>query len=203
MTFIVLEGPDGSAKTTLAKALAAALRAEGREVTLTSEPWDRATIDHARGLTPHGAHVQFAADRARHVARVIRPALAQGVTVVCDRYALSGVVYAMASNPAGSLLAMWSVEGVNPGTDSSFDAIPRPDVTLVCEASDAVLDARLGVRVDGDEIDANRSLQLRVRELYRDNWTLRPLTWRHVTVSTEGAPERALIEALACARRVL
>lgn len=202
MSLIVIEGPDGAGKSTLAKALASSLRAEGRAVSLTSEPWDRATLDHARGLSPRAAHAQFIADRARHIERVILPALARDEVVVCDRYALSGVVYALAQEPELGVRSAWLREGVDPGPDPSLTAIPRPDLTLICDAPDEVLDERLGRRA-GDALDADRDLQRKVRALYRDAWKWRPLCWRHQGITTEYPQPLALAGALAVVREVL
>lgn len=202
MTFIVLEGPDGSAKTTLAKALATTLRADGREVMLTSEPWDRAVIDHARGLTPRAAHMQFIADRARHIERVILPALAQGVTVVCDRYALTGVVYALAQEPGLGVRTAWLREGVDPGDDGALTVIPRPDLVLVCDAPDEVLDERLSKNTM-NYIDADRDLQRSVRGFYRDADRFQPITWRVRHVSTLFVREASLFAAMYWVREVL
>lgn len=202
VTFIVLEGADGSGKTSLAKALASALRAEGREVTLTSEPWDRATLDHARGLSPRAAHLQFIADRARHVERVILPALARGEVVVCDRYALSGVVYALAADPELGARSAWRREGVDWRTGES--ALPRPDLTLVCDAGDKVLNGRIAGRASASEIDTDLALQARVRDLYHSSmWRIQPTDWRCRAVETSSTPEWSLEQALGFVREVL
>jgi dTMP kinase len=102
--FITLEGPEGSGKTTAARHLADWLRARGVAVELTREPGGtplgdevRALLLHHRGvaddLDPRTDALLFAAQRAQHVARLIRPALERGAWVVCARYADSSLAY--------------------------------------------------------------------------------------------------------------
>jgi dTMP kinase len=98
--FVSFEGADGSGKSTQAELLAAALAAEGREVVLTREPGGTALGERIRGLlldgpemTPWAEAGLFAASRAQHVEEVIRPALARGAEVVCDRYVDSSLAY--------------------------------------------------------------------------------------------------------------
>jgi len=106
--FIVIEGPDGAGKSTVAKALAAALQAEGRDVFLTAEPTRSAIGTLVRGLAQEGNAVHwetlamlFVADRREHVEQ-IRHSLSTGSVVICDRYALSTVVYqSMQARAAG------------------------------------------------------------------------------------------------------
>lgn len=102
--FITLEGPEGSGKTTAARHLAEWLRARGVEAVLTGEPGGtpvgeeiREIVLHHRGvaddLDPRADALLFAAQRAQHVARLIRPALGRGVWVVCARYLDSSLAY--------------------------------------------------------------------------------------------------------------
>lgn len=104
--FIVFEGIDGSGKTTQAKAIAewlptSGLIPEGRKVVLTREPGAtpvgatiREMVLHGRDdLDPVAELLLFAADRAQHVATVIKPALERGDWVVCDRFTGSTIAY--------------------------------------------------------------------------------------------------------------
>jgi dTMP kinase len=98
--FVTFEGLDGSGKTTQAERLAARLRAEGVEVVATREPGGTELGEKVRDLVLHGGHVSpwaeallYAAARAQHVEEIIRPALGQGASVVCDRYLDSSVAY--------------------------------------------------------------------------------------------------------------
>lgn len=99
---ITLEGGEGSGKSSHATALAAALRARGRHVIETREPGGTPAGAAIRALlldavpTPLTALAElflYCADRAQHVAEVIRPALAAGQVVVCDRFSDSTVAY--------------------------------------------------------------------------------------------------------------
>jgi dTMP kinase len=100
--FITFEGPDGSGKSTQAKRLAEWLTAQGKSVVLTCEPGGSAlgkqlrTIllnDKKVTLAPLTELLLFCADRAQHVAEIIKPALAQNKIVICDRYIDSTTAY--------------------------------------------------------------------------------------------------------------
>lgn len=98
--FIVLEGPDGSGTTTHSKLLAQALRAEGKDVLLTAEPTDstigkfiREQLSSKTIESPSALQLLFCADRAWHIEKVIKPALAAGKTVISDRYVISTLIY--------------------------------------------------------------------------------------------------------------
>ena len=98
--FVTFEGQDWSGKSTQAALLADSLRGEGREVVATREPGGTELGESIRTLVLNGPEMTawaeaalFAAARAEHVAEVIRPALARGAAVVCDRYVDSSVVY--------------------------------------------------------------------------------------------------------------
>jgi len=93
--FITLEGGEGVGKSTQLKALAEALRARGLSVVTTREPGGTAGAEAIRALLMTGEAdkwsaraeaLLFAAARADHVEKLIRPALARGDWVLCDRY---------------------------------------------------------------------------------------------------------------------
>lgn len=100
--FIVLEGPDGAGKSEQAARLAARLSAQDRAVTFTREPGGTPLGEQVRRILLDPADVPrgpladallFNAARSQLVADVIRPALARGDILVCDRYATSTMAY--------------------------------------------------------------------------------------------------------------
>ncbi len=100
--FITLEGIEGSGKSTALKALVAHFEAQGRTVTVTREPGGRRLGTTLRAIlldlantdiTKEAELFLYLADRAQHVAQVIKPALEAGHVVISDRYADSTVVY--------------------------------------------------------------------------------------------------------------
>jgi dTMP kinase len=99
--FITLEGPDGAGKTSQAAWLAARLREAGHVVCETREPGGTRLGEQIRELLLRGEAVTsarsdallFNAARAEHVASLIRPALARGEIVVCDRFVDSTLAY--------------------------------------------------------------------------------------------------------------
>lgn len=100
--FVSFEGIDGSGKSTQARMLADSLRAEGRDVLLTREPGGSPGAEEIRALVLQGdpdrwsAETElllFTAARRDHLERTIRPALAEGRVVICDRFADSSRMY--------------------------------------------------------------------------------------------------------------
>jgi len=106
--FISFEGVDGCGKSTQLGLLADWLRQHGQGVCTTFEPGDTDLGRHIRELLMHGAAPApqaelflFLADRAEHVAEVIRPALGRGDWVLCDRYTDSTRAYQLAGRALG------------------------------------------------------------------------------------------------------
>jgi dTMP kinase len=98
--FVSFEGVDGSGKTTQARLLEEHLTGLGRDVVATREPGGTELGEELRRLVLNGPEISpwaeaaiFAAARAEHAAEVIRPALARGADVVCDRFIDSSLAY--------------------------------------------------------------------------------------------------------------
>ena len=106
--FITLEGGEGTGKSTQVKALTSALRRHGFDVLQTREPGGSDGAEVIRSLLLHDAHwtleaeaLLFAAARAEHVARTIRPAIESGRWVVSDRFLDSSLAYQGAAGGLG------------------------------------------------------------------------------------------------------
>jgi dTMP kinase len=94
--FVTFEGIDGSGKTTVANLVADYLRQQGLPVLLTSEPNTTYIKQFLMTVNERTAWTEtflFLADRAEHVAKVIRPALQRGEIVLCDRFIDSTIAY--------------------------------------------------------------------------------------------------------------
>jgi dTMP kinase len=100
--FITLEGPEGSGKTSQLPALVEFLRGAGYDIVVTREPGGTAVGDQIRAvlmnlnnqsIVPRTEVLLFLAARAQHVEELIRPALAAGKVVLCDRYGDSTLAY--------------------------------------------------------------------------------------------------------------
>lgn len=132
--FITFEGGDGAGKTTQIKRLAASLTEEGRVVTTTREPGGTPNAEAirrmllsgmAKPLGVEGEAILFAAARADHVDRVIRPALLRGDWVLCDRFADSTRVYQGVSGGADQKL-LRALDRVAIGET-------KPDLTIILD----------------------------------------------------------------------
>ena len=137
--FITFEGGEGSGKSTQAQRLAAFIRTAGVEVVLTREPGGTPFAEQVRDLilsgttARHGATAEallFFAARADHVETLIRPALAAGKWVICDRFTDSTRVY---QGVAGSVPAD-AIEALN----RIAAGATQPDFTLILDIDAAV-----------------------------------------------------------------
>jgi dTMP kinase len=123
---LTFEGGEGAGKTTQLNLLAAYLRERGYLVTTTREPGGTQLgqqlrtllLESATPLTPRAEALLFAADSAQHMAAVIKPALAQGHIVLCDRFYHSMLAYQgfANQNPIPDLvhLIAFATQGVRP-----------------------------------------------------------------------------------------
>ena len=138
--FITFEGGEGTGKTTQILKLAAHLESLGRTVVLTREPGGTPVAEAARAvlldpaLEPMGLSELFLLEAARHdhVEQVIRPGLAKGEVILCDRYADSSTVYQGMVRGIG----VERVEELNELATGGLD----PDLTIVFD-----LDPEAGV----------------------------------------------------------
>ena len=156
--FIVLEGGDGSGKTIQARILCSALRREGYKVHPTAEPSKsvagkliRRRLVHGKKMSPEAEALLFAADRFFHLESEIRPALAAGKTVVCDRYMYASFAY----QGAQGVDSKWLRE-INQFAE-------RPDVALYL---DVPAEMGLGRIKRKKSVLEKLELQRRVREEY-------------------------------------
>jgi dTMP kinase len=169
--FIALEGGEGSGKSTQARLLADALGGRGIAVELTREPGGTAGAEAIRNLLldppgegwgPQAEALLFAAARADHVARRIRPALEGGRWVVCDRFLDSSRAYQGVAGGVGDKVITTLHEIGSDGL--------RPNLTLLIEV-DAALAAERLARRDGAKADAiggrDRSYHSAVAEAFQ------------------------------------
>lgn len=145
--WVTFEGGDGAGKTTQAALLQEWLSDRGRTVVRTREPGGtevgvliRDIVLHHRGdIAPRAEALLYAADRAHHVATLVRPALERGDVVIQDRYLDSSVAYQGAGRVLDAAqvrdLSLWATEGA------------LPDVTVLLDLDPA--SAR--VRLDADD----------------------------------------------------
>lgn len=165
--FIVLEGGDGSGKTTQAKALYRRLLFRGYPAVLTQEPGGTVLGERVRRIikghdtvTPLAWLFLFSAARAQLLKEVIYPALEQGVTVVCDRYTPSTIAY----QGYGHGLELATVRQVIDTTTNGFES----DIVVFLDSSPDLGGTRKkgqkGDRFDSEDAEFHN----RVRRGYLD-----------------------------------
>lgn len=166
--FVVLEGPEGSGKSTLVEPLAARMRESGATPIVVREPGStrvaeiarQALLDPDHPVGPLTELFLYLAARADLVQRVIEPALAAGTHVISDRFALSTEAYQMAGRGIPA-------EVVLPANRAAAGGL-RPDVTLIIDLPPELGRARqeaAGKRLD--RLDAeSRDFHARVSRYY-------------------------------------
>lgn len=165
--FVVLEGGDATGKSTQVRRLVERLRAQGLDVVATFEPGAtdlgarlRALLlDGDDAVHPVAEALMMAADRAEHVAEVLRPALERGAWVVSDRHVPSSLAY----QGIGRGLGVDAIERLNALATDGVE----PDLVIVLDLDPEAARRRLGADRDrleaaGDEFTAS------VHEAYRD-----------------------------------
>lgn len=159
--FIVIEGIDGTGKSTQAKRLGEWFTAQGREVVLSREPtagpWGKKVRESAETgrLSPDDELLYFLNDRKQHVEELIAPSLAAGKVVILDRYYFSTMAYQGA-------------RGFDPQEirRKNEDFAPAPDLLLIMDLEvDAAID-RIGARGDtANEFEKRENLE-RCRDIF-------------------------------------
>jgi dTMP kinase len=166
--FITFEGGDGSGKTTQAELLGRWLTDAGRTVVRTREPGGtevgievREIVLHHRGdIAPRAEALLYAADRAHHIATLVRPALERGDVVIQDRYIDSSVAY----QGAGRVLDPEAVRGLSEWATEGL----QPDLTILLDLDAGAARGRLDeARTRYDRLEAEASeFHDRVRDAY-------------------------------------
>jgi dTMP kinase len=192
--FITFEGGEGAGKSTQIRRLAVRLSGNGRKVTITREPGGTPTAETIRrfllsglgeSLGAESEAVLFAAARADHVERLIRPALARGEWVISDRFIDSTRVY----------------QGITGGADRSLlDALERvsvgqtrPDLTIILDVPAAVGLSRASARMvaAGASPDRFEAEALAIHERRREGFLeiARREPWRCVVIDATESEE--------------
>lgn len=150
--FVTLEGVEGAGKSTLMSYIAEILSAAGREVIQTREPGGTKTGEQIRNILLDSKNVSVTDDtelmlmfaaRAQHINEVIKPALAQGKVVLCDRFTDATYAYQGGGRGIGNariqILEDWVQQGLKPNLTLLFD-----------------LDVEMGLRRAGKRSEADR-----------------------------------------------
>ena len=173
-TFITFEGIDGSGKSTQLRILADFLHKQGCDVLATREPGGTpvglrlraALLDGLEEVDPLTELLVFAADRAQHVRRVLRPALMENRVVLSDRYADATKAYQGAGRGFApeliSEIVELATEGLKPDLTLLFDLPVDESVRRTRRRSEGKSRSHPGDRLDAEDIE----FHLRVRDSY-------------------------------------
>jgi dTMP kinase len=196
--FITLEGPEGAGKSTNREYLAEHLRAAGIDVVLTREPGGTPLAERIRELLlapstePMHSDTElllvFAA-RAQHLAQVIRPALARGAVVLCDRF--TDATYAYQGGGRGLSVARIA------SLESFVQGELQPNLTLVFDLPVEVGLARASARGRLDRFEQEgRVFFDAVRRTYLERAQANPQRYRLIDASQPLAQVQRSLDAL-------
>ena len=196
-TFITFEGIDGSGKSTQLRLLGNFLRANGCDALLTREPGGTplglrlraALLDAMEEVDPLTELLVFAADRAQHVRRMLRPALEAGRVVISDRYADATVAYQGAGRGFPpeliSQIVQLATEGLKPDLTLLFDLPIEESTNRTARRSTG----KNAGKVPRDRLDIeNSDFHTRVRDAYLQIALAEPE--RVKLIDTSGPVER-------------
>lgn len=196
--FITLEGPEGAGKSTNRDYLAELLGAAGREVVLTREPGGTPLAEHIREILLAPAAEPMAVDtelllmfaaRAQHLAQVVRPALARGALVLCDRFVDATYAY------------QGGGRGVPTARIATLEAFVlgdlQPDLTLVFDLPVEIGLARAARRGALDRFEQEqRAFFEAVRQTYLERAQAVPERYRIIDASRSLAEVQADLRTL-------
>jgi dTMP kinase len=186
--FVTLEGGDAVGKTTQAGALEQWLTGLGHRVVRTREPGGTSlgtgirelVLHRPQPITPRAEALLYAADRAEHVARVVRPALDRGVVVLTDRYIDSSVAYqgyGRGLDPETILrMSRWATS----------ELLPDLTVLLDLPVDEGMRRARARGRASGTETDRIEAEAREFHERIRRGF---------LRLAAEDSPRYALVDA--------
>lgn len=207
--FIAFEGGEGAGKSTQARLFFETMEARGIACLLTREPGGTPGAEAIRelllhppfedmegdGWGPRAEALLFAAARADHVARLIRPALAAGKWVICDRFLDSSRAYQGAAGALGDD-AVRALHAIGSGG-------LLPDLTIVIAASPERVAERLALR-DGGHADAiggrAAGYHARVAQAFRDFAKAEPE--RFALIDGDGSMAEVQVLVMAAAARL-
>ncbi len=176
--FIVLEGPDGSGKSTQARLLAEHLEADGHRCVVTGQPGGSREgkrlrdilLDPQHPIDPKTELFLFLADRAEHVNKVVKPALESGKTVVSSRYFYSTLVYQGMAREVASFdfllqMNLFAVDNVIPDLVLYIDVEIDHGLSRAKSSSREQKNYRRGDRIELEGVDFHRKVRDGYREL--------------------------------------
>lgn len=199
--FVAFEGGDGVGKTTQQALLADHLRAQGRDVVVTREPGDsrigpqvRAIVLDGGELDPRAEALLFAADRADHVAHVVRPALERGAVVLVDRYVDSSITYQGEGRGLGreqiAAISRFATQGL------------LPHLTVVLDLDEAARAERVRRQGYVDRIEREPDhVHERVRRAFLELAAAEP--HRYVVVDAGRAPDEVAADVAVAVEKVM
>jgi dTMP kinase len=199
--FVAFEGVEGSGKGTQIRLAKEWLESEDVPVLVTREPGGtnvgetirEVLLDHETGrIEPRTEALLFAAARAQHVATVIRPALAEGKVVICDRYIDSSLAYQGSARGVGEqdvlTLNVWATQGLFPDLVILLNLEPEAGLMRSLEEPDRI-------EMEGGDFHAKVSdAYLRIAEEHPE---------RIVVIDADATPEIVHDRVVEALQRVL
>ncbi|WP_330586626.1 dTMP kinase [Aminipila terrae] len=173
--FISIEGPDGSGKSTQIRLLKEYLSKNGRQAILTREPGGTIISEKIREIILDKKYIEmdpmteallYAASRCQHVAEVIKPALEEGKTVICDRFVDSSIAYQGYGRQLGEAVRIINEYAV---------AGCMPDITFLLKVEPSVGKKRIREeeqdRLEKEKLEFHNAVftgYLELEKLYKD-----------------------------------